>query len=811
MQFSLVFISMLVAAVAAHEITFICDTGDRGFCCRSTTSDDCLEAVKRGDADNRHWKCDDESKNPAPKCCNDVQYTPFSPEESSEIELQSSEQGKRVRFSNPGPAVDSDSASSGLTPFIRRTSLSTPTSNRRHSTPAALRISNRAHYDAPISGTLQFESLRQVLDGRVKRRLRRNRLSEEINIIEWDKRHETKQRKNEVERLRQELAAKDLEVQSMRDEQDIASQIEGESGMSVYTSTTQSTKIQELEQVIVDLRAELQRKEDSSAEEHDWTIAARDPFDFDDDDDNMITNYDDDDFMESDDLITTPTRLNTSFPSPPSTVPNTPCRSASSTSLGIQACLPIPDPEKDMLRTQLEALQTEVSKLSSAIAFKDDHNTRLTEKLTDFLPVDESHDHSSLDSALDSVLTELALSQSNALEQHHAFSALKNEIGILGFSSSGPEEALEIIGRQFRQARLDLEYLTPGEVVEGFENHKLLEMLVSRIKVLIEKVNERDDTIDEYHEQELSLRQQLNTRVSVADALHKELYLANTVVGDLREEIEEKEVSNERLQSALEGYREEVRGLELLIGRMETEAQITQTRLRNEVADVQNHLQDEVLKHDTTRASDEGKDMMVMELERRLTSALTAASEMQQQLAALNSSRDASIAEKDSIIQQLRDQGTEMKKEHGEGIATRDSRLTELQSEVERINEALKSAHSTILALQLENQGLRAQVQGEKTRGLLVVQAMRDQLTRVLDTGMGYINGDVSVQGPFQEENSHTVETSNHDQSVVRRGRFLDADLARKGGKKRRKYDSGLGFLEEESEGETHMNIETQA
>ncbi|TVY26251.1 hypothetical protein LHYA1_G004932 [Lachnellula hyalina] len=712
---------------------------------------------------------------------------------------------KRVRFSDPGPILldsESESASaSGLTPFIRRTSLSTPASKRRHSTPAVL--SNRSEYNAaPISGTLQFAPLRQVLEGRVKRRLRRNRLSEEINTIEWDKKKEEKKRRTEVGRLREELAAKDFEVQSIRDELDIASQLEGESGISATSNSTQSTKIQELEQVIVDLKAELQRKDSEPAEDTDWTMAAQDPFDF-DDDDNMITNYDDD-FHDNTEMETTPTRLNTSFPSPPSTMPSTPCKSVSS---GIQACLPIPDPEKDALKIQLESLNSEVSKLTSTIAFKDDNQSRLTEKLSQFIPIDESHDHTSIDVALDSVLTQLAIAQSHALEKENAFSALTVEITGLGFSSSGPEETLELIATQFRQARLDLEYLTPGEVVEGFENDKLLDMLVSRTKVLLEKVKVQDASIDEYHSQEISLRQQLNTRVNVTDGLQKELYLANTVVGALREEMEEKEVSNQRLQSALEGYRAEVTGLENLIERVEKEGRNNEAQFRGQVNDMQEKLQHEILKHDTTRACEEGKDMIIMELERRLTAALESASAVQSQLSALSTTKDTEISNRDSMIEQLQSSGLEREREHGDALALRDARVSELREEVERVNNALKTAHATILELRNQNRELNAQVSGEKTRGLLVVQAMRDQLTRALETGLGYVNGDVSVQGPEPSCESSSPVAEESSRSVVRSGGFFDGELARKSGKKRRRYDSGLGFLEEEGDEEMVVDV----
>jgi chromosome segregation ATPase len=708
---------------------------------------------------------------------------------------------KRVRFSDPGPALESESASSGLTPFIRRTSLSTPTSKRRHSTPA--KLWNLAEYDTPVSGTLQFEPLRQVLDGRVKRRIRRNRLSEEVNTIEGDKRHEAKARRSEVEKLREQLAAKDLEVQSLRDDHDIASQIEGESGTTVNTTTTLSTKVQELEQQIVELKAELQRKEvDAEEDDPNWTLVAKDPFNF-EDEDEMITSYDRE-FTTNDELMTTPTRLNTSFPSPPSTMPNTPCKSSSVMNAGIQASLPVPDPERDSLKVQLEALQLEISNLNSAIALNSDNHSRLASKLSDYIPVDEFHDYSALDSALDSVLTQLALSQSLALENENAFSALSKEITSLGFSTSGPEETLEIIAQQFRQARLELEYATPGEVTEGFENSKLLEMLVSRLHVLVEKVKERDDSIDQYHEQELLLRQQLNTRVDAQHDIQRELYLANSVVHDLRTEVDEKEISNVRLQRALDGYRAEVKGLETLIENLEQEGNKNEGVLRDHVKEVEERLQVEILRHDITKASEEGKEMIIVELERRLNAALGAAAKVQEQMAQLASSTEVTITEKDSMIEHLKSAS----KSHGDALALRDARVSELREEIERVNEALKTAHSTIVSLRKDNKELEAQIEGEKNRGQHVIQAMQEQLNRVMETGMGYINGDVSVQRSRRGSAPPTIGDSEPP-AVVRRGRFLDGDLARRSsGKKRRRYDSGLGFLEEEDEASVLMSTE---
>ncbi|KAH8758237.1 hypothetical protein BGZ57DRAFT_859098 [Hyaloscypha finlandica] len=719
---------------------------------------------------------------------------------------------KRVRFSEPGPEnIDTESASSGLTPFIQRTSISTiPTLKRRHSTTAALL--NRADYDiSPISRPLHLVALRQVLDDRVKRRLRRNRLSEEMNEIEWEKRIEARQKRSEVERLRREVAAGAIEIQSLR------SQIEGASGGSITTYTTLCAKVQELEKENMQLKTELQRRESDTEDDPNWAVAARDPFDFNDDDDNMITNYDED-FMMNDEMITTPTRLNTSFPSPPSTMPNTPCKSVSSMNAGIQVSLPVPDPENGALKSQLQSLQSEISKFTAAIAFNDDNETRLAQKLSDFIPAGGSHDHTSLDSALDSVLTQLALSQSHALEKSTAFSALTNEIKNLGFPScSGPEQTLETIASQFRQARLDLEYLTPGENPEGFENDKLLDMLVSRIKVLVQKVKEkvdtikeRDSTIDQYHEQEVLLRQQIDTRVTVMEEMRKELSLANSICADLRSEIQEKETSNERLKEALEGYRTEVSGLEKLIERIEGEGRESATSLNQLVAAAQE-------KHDALKVDNENKALLLAELEERLASVLCFASELEAQLASLTTTHSSCT----STISHLQLSASEREKAHGNALALRDARVSELREEVARVNTSLKNAHGIILNLRNENKELVAQSEGEKSRGEYKLQNMRDQVIRaVMRDGDGYPGDENSVLGPRREGNEEndgrrgsSIEGGPIEPmslGVVREPpRMMDTGLARRSGngKKRRRYDSGMGFLDEEDEGALSSDI----
>ena len=713
---------------------------------------------------------------------------------------------KRVRFSEPRSPIGPRSESTGLTPFIRKSSLSTPSSKRRHTSPAA--IQTFSQQDAPTSGSYQFQPLRDILEARAIRRLRRNGLSEEINKIEWEKRYEAKSCKRDVERLRQELEEKDLEMQSMRAQYCLATQVESESGVSFLTNGTLGAKVHELQQEIVDLKAALQDKESAIMEDPNWTMAARDPFNFHEDDDLMITDFDQDfrDSTMNDDLMTTPTRLRTSFPSPPATMPNTPCKLTSTISTGTQASLSFP--EEDALKSQLDSLQSEISKLTAKIAFHEETHARLTGKLSEFLPIDESQDHSSLDSALDTVLTQLALSQAHSLEQSNAFSALGSEITKLGFSScSGPDEMITAIATQFRQARLDLEYLTPGEVVEGFENEKLLGMLISRIRVLLQKIKERDDSIDQYHEQEISLRQQLNTRVDALEDVQKELSVSKSVADDLRNEILEKDVSNERLQTALQGYRDEVSGLEKLIERMEREEMLRDEMLKGEIKDAEGRLQNEILRHDTTRATAEGKDIINVELERRLSALLQAEVEVKEQMATLEQRLNGTLqaeaevkeqmvalaAEQDSTIKQLKIAGREREKAHGDALALRDARVSELREEIKRINEALKEAYSNSLTSERKSKRLEARLEGRKTRR----QNRLEQINHLVEAEIE--DNNASPQRLDGQAGDQPVGSLTVPNAVVRRSGLFDAGSARRG-KKRRRYDSGIGFLEEEDD-----------
>ena len=92
-----------------------------------------------------------------------------------------------------------------------------------------------------MSGEVQFAPLRQVLDGRIRRRLRRNNLSEELNSIDAEKRTEASWRR---------------EIQDLKDE--IEALRQGEDGQEEGTKAEESTtaRIQQLEHELQELKQE---------------------------------------------------------------------------------------------------------------------------------------------------------------------------------------------------------------------------------------------------------------------------------------------------------------------------------------------------------------------------------------------------------------------------------------------------------------------------------------------------------------------------------------------------------------------------
>lgn len=664
---------------------------------------------------------------------------------------------KRVRFSDPGPEISHSSpCSTGLTPMVRRSNLGTAPSSkrRRFSTPASLGSGDDVD---ELSGTgesqneVYFLPLRQVLDSRVKRRIRRNGLSEEMNVIDDEKRCRTQKQKEEIERLRRQLDEKDQEIERLRD-----------------TTVVQDTeRIIELEGEVERLREELNEQPEAADQSRfDWTTAARDPF--------SDSCMDDDGFGDTTMgglMCSTPTRARASFLTPPCTSPTAPVTPLSKrgyasspvSHTGVQAQLP--DPEKEALEAELGSLRLELTKLNDTLDSHQDRTMRIADRLSDVEPI-ASPNKKDVEENLEVVLQSLSDKTAVLVE-------LNSSLTSLGFRGQDASDVVSSISGALRSARLELEYLTPGEITLPLSSHgaEVLDLVLTRLRDLSRRVKEDEASIDEYHSLELSLRQQLGARVEAMDGMSRELRDHSARFKEKDERIADLEIGTDRLKGAVEGYRRDIAELETLVQRLEDEGRESQARLQTQV--------------DSGKQEIERRDNSIAELESRVAAIMSQAAEIKIQLASVQARRVANI--------------TALNKAHGVALALRDARVGELRGEIDSINASLRSAHATICQLRVENLGLKSDINDERRKAKDAVDSMKAELERGLAMSEGILTtpGKNETSGRRRTRSLTAPETPGKSSpQTVTAALGMLADSGR--GKKRRRYDSGLGFLDEE-------------
>ncbi|KAF5665300.1 glycolipid 2-alpha-mannosyltransferase [Fusarium heterosporum] len=656
---------------------------------------------------------------------------------------------RRVRFSDPGFC-----ASSGLTPMVGRISVATP-KRRRHSSAPIETTPNtiRSTPALPQSGEVTFLPLRQVLDGRVQRRIRRNGLSEEMNSIQQEKRRRSIESKAEIEKLRGELKQRDREIYELQN----------------ATVVMDTDRIWDLEKQIEDLQDELSKRSGRGMEQsrgYNWTLAAREKISV----EFMDMTPDEDQFGDetmAQFVSSTPSRARTSFMTPPATsptVPGTPifCPSILMTDDAcVQACFP--DPNQQRLEEEVSSLQFEVTKLTDTLESYKALSGRLTEKLADFAPTTEATAaHQGLESRIDTMLQTMS-DRACALQQ------LTSSITKLGFTGTDASEMITSLASGFRAARLELEYLTPGEIALPLSSHgaEVLDLMLTRLRDMAKRAKEDEDAIDEYHEIEQSLRKQLDARVTVMDGLKGEMCKAEKLMSDKMARIRELEVANQRLKGAVDGYLRDISELENLVERMERDAHD---------AEDEYNVKLEVKRKVLTRKED-----TIAELENKLSGALQRSADLQKQMAEIQESKLHDIAA--------------LNKRHGAALAAGDASVAKYRGEVDRVNSSLRAAHTTICSLRVENGGLKSQMEEERTKAKAVIDSMKEELQRVVQMSQEFLtpNG----KAPRLDEESE----SSAPQTIVRHGP-LHAGSARRSARKRpsRGRDSGMGLLDEDEE-----------
>ncbi|KAK1974467.1 hypothetical protein LZ30DRAFT_670204 [Colletotrichum cereale] len=699
---------------------------------------------------------------------------------------------RRVRFSDPGPSVSVStprtttrhSDTTGLTPMMNRTLLgrSTPsTSRRRHSTPGrstSTPSGSGGATDLPASGEVHFLPLRQVLSGRVQRRIRRNGLSEEMNAIAAEKRRAAKATEAEVERLRQELRQKDAEIYELQN----------------ATIILDTERIWALEREVETLRDALSERSAADAANaanaaaardrscFDWTLAARDPFadDFFMDTDTFGDDTAFGDATVADMVCSTPSRVRSSFLTPPLTSPVAAGPAATPSSrkrtrtamseaaprpladAGVQACLP--DPDKARLEEDVASLRLEMAKLTGTLASYSSLADRLSGQLSSVAPLESSPD------PLATIESQIAALLRAASDRAAALLDIDASLVGLGFPGADASEVIASLSAALRTARLELEYLTPGEIALPLSSHggEVLDLLLTRLRDLAKRAREDEASIDEYHELELSLRQQLGARVAAMDELDGELRRARAALDQRGERVAELEVGVERLKGAVAGYVRDVAELEGVVGQMEGEHRDAMA-----TRDAQVEVGRRVLR---------AKEDAIAKLEGKLADAVAQARSLRRRLREAEEARAARAREV-----------AEATRRGGLALAVRDARVQELREEVDRVNAGLRAAHEGIKDLRVEKRALEGEMVREREAAKAVIEGMRGELERVVGMSREFL-------GPGPEE-AGSVETGSAEtgsDEVGPRGLLAGGLARRSSGRKKRRYDSGLGFLDED-------------
>lgn len=654
-----------------------------------------------------------------------------------------------VRFSDPGPA-----AGSGLTPMLRRACIDTPRA-RRASAPGA----RAARPSFSPSG------LRQTADGRVQRRIRRANLRDLVNRLEQQKRRGAVAARAEIGHLHAEIKARDREIYQLQN-----------------ATIVDMDRIWDLEQVD-GLREELRRREavpdtprSGGCTRHDWTLAARDPFV--DGDDDVVTDLapDEDHFGDvtmAQLAASTPSRARSSFPTPPATSPAppaTPCRRASPAAphpshAAVQACFP--DPDRAQRDEELASLQLEVRKLAATLESYRGLGERVADRLSSVAAPFPAGAVSGVD-ALERQVEGLVRAMSHRTA---ALAHLTSSIADLGFPGRDAADMLTALAAGFRAARLELEYLTPGEVVLPLTSHgaEVLDLLLGRLRLLAKRVQEDEATIDEYHEIEQSLRKQLDARVSVIEGLKQDMAKAEGLIKEKNAEGQELRVGNRRLKSAVDGYVRDIAELEKLVERIEGKARALEGTHR--------------AREQSDREALAASEASVAELEGKLADAMRRTSSLQMEMSRVQDNSTKHVVS--------------LNRQHGAALALRDARVLELHGEIDRLNESLRTAHDTIRELRLDRANVEYQMRGDRQRAKDAVGAIKGELQRVLHMSHEFLDEapDGEASGA-QDAASAACPPGMESRPAIRAGGFLAAAAMRPGAQKTpARRDSAVALL----------------
>ncbi|KAI9870934.1 MAG: hypothetical protein M1830_003612 [Pleopsidium flavum] len=589
---------------------------------------------------------------------------------------------KHVRFSNPQPEIIASSSTS-LTQVTQQTSHTPapPSSSAKGPIPrASLTITPSS--SAPESGELHIAPLKDLVDGRVKRRLRKNHLNEEINDID-DHNREDARRKHEIEELKHDVHDRERKVRQLREELEMAKQLGTDVEADHEDAQQAVERVRELEEELLRVREEAREHAESpgypNLENSNLGITADST-----DEDIMIVNFDDE----------TPQQTSQR------TIPVGSPKLGLAEPINHVALLDL-DHEATIKGLEHQIINLDAKVQHWLLAYQ----SWLLKLEPYILPPTPDSAEEKMDHAVHGVLSRLALTEIRASDAEAAMRALGDEVRDLGFEGEGVEEILKTVGEQFRQTRLALEYIAPGETVYGFDNSKLLQALVDRVRMLVEQVKEREGNLQKQRHEQSALRAQFNVTLQtlgstcdnvkdLKNQLENKTSLLDTTekkTSGLKADLGEKERSVSMLQEALEGYRTEVTKLEKLITQLETDHNAATAQLQRETGEAITDLECKVAAETKGRQAAETvvieRNKAVADLKGKLNAAQAHTDNVRAEMAALLLMKENEVA----VENQGRQAAEAAAAERNEVIAELEEELTAAKGNTEDVRNEMQA------------------------------------------------------------------------------------------------------------------------
>lgn len=636
---------------------------------------------------------------------------------------------------------------------------------------------------------VQFTPLRQLLDARTKRRIRRIGLSDEINHLEREKR-ESAQYEKTLQTLLRERDSLKTELDSVKRHQDISKSL---ASSEETTWLSPQSMIEQVSSENIHLREQLSFPSPGATTDHDAISNSEG--------ETMVINesaWDCDTMLisNSPDIRGVDARI--SVPDDISIL----SQGHANTDASTQASIPDYRQEAEIiaLSADLAAARKEKRDLFDACRARvaSFTGTAIEGLLRQSSPPPDF---------LDQVLPTLTQTLRRASDAAQALDNVKEELSGLGFPGNNAEEIISTMRDQFRAARLQLERAVPGETANASlsDGKATLGALVKRVEILVKSLGDEQERLEGSVGRENALRGQFDTLLARYEGASKKIHdLEESIAssaGDMlhtrmrMQELEcegkEQAVSIQRLNAALDKYHEEVKGLEALVTELEDDKTKNNASHKQEVDELQQKLEEQARSLRTAESIVVERETRIRELEEALEQNRTSVRDLTAKIESLE-------AERQQTIHDLEQEATEQQQRLEQEVGSMNVLVSEL-------NTSLEEAKSDVDRLRRSNTGLEEQLRLEVEARDSLLDKWAAEQARSFAIMKETVNSErrkARVRAANWELRSDEIQSSDglniEPITPVSMTRFVDVEAGR--GKHRKRLDSGVGILTDDLE-----------